>query len=254
MELNWTTFILEIVNFLVLVWLLKRLLYRPVKEMIQQRKLDLEEQLQKSRDMKSEAEQLVVQYKHRLADWEKERQDAKNQLNCEIEEQRERLLAKLEDELSTQKMKNTSLIEREKRMYQVRCELRGVELGARFAARLLTQVASEELESRLIDMVMAEMPRLPDEQHNMLTTMEDTGRQLTAEIISAYPLSEKRRQELQTYLNTVTARQLPVAFSQDPQLLAGLRITIGPWIIDANLAEELRGFAAAAQDSSNGQF
>ena len=30
MELDWTTFVLEIVNFLVLVWILQRYLYRPV--------------------------------------------------------------------------------------------------------------------------------------------------------------------------------------------------------------------------------
>jgi F-type H+-transporting ATPase subunit b len=33
-ELNWTTFVLEILNFLVLVWLLKHFFYQPVKGVI----------------------------------------------------------------------------------------------------------------------------------------------------------------------------------------------------------------------------
>ena len=37
MELNWTTFALEAVNFMVLVWILKRFLYKPVLAAIAQR-------------------------------------------------------------------------------------------------------------------------------------------------------------------------------------------------------------------------
>jgi len=245
-ELNWTTFILEILNFLVLVWLLKRLLYRPVKEMIEKRRISIEEQLQKIRDMRSEAEQLTAQYTHRLADWEKVRQEARVQLEREIGVERERLLAELKDELSAQRMKNETLLERKKRDQQEQCELRGVELGARFAAGLLGQVASAELESRLVGLLIAEMQKLPEEQSNMLATMNENGQHHTAEIASAYPLSEEQRHELQTYLNNLLPQPLLINFSQDPKLVAGLRIKVGPWIIDANLAEELRAFAAAA--------
>ena len=38
MTLSWPTFILEIVNFLVLVWILKRFLYQPILQAIEERK------------------------------------------------------------------------------------------------------------------------------------------------------------------------------------------------------------------------
>ena len=247
MELNWTTFFLEILNFLVLVWLLKRLLYLPVKEMIEKRRLSLEEQLQKTRDMKKEAEQLTAQYTHRLADWEKERQEARTQLEREIAVEREHLLSKLEDELSARKKKNEILDERNKREQQEQCEFRGVEMGARFAANLLARVASEDLESRLIELLMAEIRDLPDEQRNVLATISDESQNHTAEIASAYLLSEQRRHDLQIYVNDLLDKPLAITFIQDPKLLAGVRIKVGPWIIDANLAEELRAFSAAAQ-------
>ena len=34
MQIDWTTLVLEIINFLVLVWILKRFLYKPVMEAI----------------------------------------------------------------------------------------------------------------------------------------------------------------------------------------------------------------------------
>ncbi|WP_054775053.1 hypothetical protein [Methylogaea oryzae] len=42
MELDWSTIALEIVNFLILVWLLKRLLYKPVQDIIAQRRAAIE--------------------------------------------------------------------------------------------------------------------------------------------------------------------------------------------------------------------
>ena len=38
MQIDWTTFALEIINFLVLVWILKRFLYRPVLDTLARRR------------------------------------------------------------------------------------------------------------------------------------------------------------------------------------------------------------------------
>lgn len=38
MQIDWTTFVLEIVNFLALVWLLKRFLYTPVLDVLARRR------------------------------------------------------------------------------------------------------------------------------------------------------------------------------------------------------------------------
>ena len=45
MELSWPTFFLEIINFLVLVWILKRFLYKPVLEAIAHRKAVIDKTL-----------------------------------------------------------------------------------------------------------------------------------------------------------------------------------------------------------------
>ena len=42
MELSWSTFFLEIINFLVLVWILKRFLYKPVMDVIARRREGIE--------------------------------------------------------------------------------------------------------------------------------------------------------------------------------------------------------------------
>jgi F-type H+-transporting ATPase subunit b len=44
-ELDWMTFVLEVINFLVLIWILNRLLYRPLMNVIAQRKAAIQKTL-----------------------------------------------------------------------------------------------------------------------------------------------------------------------------------------------------------------
>lgn len=247
MELNWTTFVLEIVNFLVLVWLLQRLFYRPVREMIEKRRQGIEAQLQRSRDMQEKAEELMNQYESRLQDWETERQAARLRLDSEMEDERRRLLTLLHEEMTAERKKREVLAERKLKEHNEQSEMRALELGARFVACIFKDLSSLEVESRLIDLLLRQIGDMPGEQMNGLLSMAESGRQQTVQVVSAYPLDEPRRHELEKYLHNLLPSPLPCSFSVDRELLAGLCITVGPWIIHANLRDELRAFASVAQ-------
>ena len=45
MQFNWSTFVLEIINFVVLVWILKHFLYRPVLSLLEKRREKIEQSL-----------------------------------------------------------------------------------------------------------------------------------------------------------------------------------------------------------------
>lgn len=248
MELNWTTFILEILNFLVLVWLLKHLFYKPVKEMIAHRRQAVEGQLQEARAMEAQAEKLRAQYEGRLTDWERERQAARKQLAGEIEEERRRLLAELREELAAERKRNEVLEERKASEQLRHSEMRGLDLGARFAARLLQEFGSAELEMRLTEMLLTEVRQLPPERIQALAAESRGGKAETVQVLSAYPLDVERRQNLQHALDSLFSRSLAYDFHEDRELIAGLRITIGSWVIHANLRDELRSFAAIAHE------
>ena len=61
MEFDWTTFILEIINFLILVWILKRFLYRPVLGVVARRRAGIEKTLADARRIEAEAGELRQQ-------------------------------------------------------------------------------------------------------------------------------------------------------------------------------------------------
>ena len=63
-------------------------------------------------------------------------------------------------------------------------------------------------------------------------------------MITAFPLTDAQRHRLKQALVKVTRPNMPFRFEQDSELLAGVRIIIGAWVLAANLQEELKGFTA----------
>jgi F-type H+-transporting ATPase subunit b len=244
-ELSWSTFLLELVNFLILVWILKRFLYRPILGVIAKRRAGIEKSLSDAEAMRTEAEALRERYEGRLGDWEEERQRAREVLKQEIEEQSVRALAELKATLEQERERARVSEARREADSARKTEEAALANGARFASRLLAQAAGPELEARLLELVLTELSRLPAER---VATLRSTWSKLPEAIVvaSAFALSDSQRRKLEQALARTTGRHIPVRFEQDDKLVAGLRVTIGAWVLGANVQDELKGLAKFA--------
>ena len=164
MELNWSTFFLEIANFLVLVWLLKRFLYRPVTNAIAKRQEKIERALQEAASEHRAGEALRGHYADRLADWEREKAAARAAFESEIDQERATRLENLATELEGERRRREVVAERERREIQQRFETKALKLAAAFASRFLARVAGPDLERRLVEVLLEDLPRLSSQR------------------------------------------------------------------------------------------
>ena len=67
MQFDWTTFVLEVLNFLVLLWILKRFLYQPVLEVLDARQARIKAEMAQAEKLQDDAAALGKQYAERLA-------------------------------------------------------------------------------------------------------------------------------------------------------------------------------------------
>ncbi len=242
MELNWPTFFLQIINFLVLVWILKRFLYRPVLEAIAQRKAVIDKTLADAKAKETGAQALVQQYQNRLADWENEKVKLRAAVAEEISAQRAQMMLALESSLKQEREKARVLEERRLNELQNKSEQAGIARGVQFTARLLARAASPELEARLVSLVLEDLSLLPAEQLQAVrAACRQTGIQV--KITSAFPLSGPQRSAIFEKLKELTQNNITAEFNEESRLLAGLRMSIGPWVLRANLEDELAFFA-----------
>ena len=242
MELSWPTFILELVNFLVLVWILKRFLYKPILQAIAQRKAQIEKTLADAKARQSQAETLEQQFQKRLADWENEKEQLRTQLTEEIAARRAHLVAALGDSLKQERDKARVLEERRVNELRSNAEAAGAAAGVQFTARLLDRAAGPEVEAKLIELALEDLQSLPADQiENLRAACRHAGLQI--KVTSAFAVSAGLRDAIELELKKLTEDSAAVKFAEDRQLLAGLRISMGPWVLRANLADELEFFA-----------
>ncbi|HLZ35885.1 MAG TPA: F0F1 ATP synthase subunit delta [Nitrospira sp.] len=249
MELDWTTFALEIVNFLVLVWLLKRLLYKPVLNAIAVRKADIQRTLSEAETMRQEAQALREQYEHRQAGWIEEKETARSQMLEEVNAERVRLLAALRSSLEQEREKAKALEERRLSELTRQVEDAAIAQGGRFAARLLSRFASAELEARLVELVVGDLRRLSEERRQIIRTACAKG---NAPVIvsSAYVLGQPQRESVTEAVQSLLDRSVSFEWQEDAHLLAGIRLSLGPWMLGANLQDELKFFTEALRPVS----
>ena len=242
MELDWTTFILELINFLVLIWILNRFLYRPVMNVIAQRKAAIQKTLSEAEAVRSDAKALQTQYENRLTQWEQEREKARAQLRDEISAERVRLLEDLRTELDQERKKDAAVEQRRMKDFRVEAETTAILQGGMFASRLLSRLGGPELERKIIDLVIQDLSQLSDDQVQGIRSAPATAR-LLMQITSAYPLDKAQREVLSQACRTLAGREVTCEFLEDKNLVAGLRITVGSLVFRANLQDELSFFA-----------
>jgi F-type H+-transporting ATPase subunit b len=242
MEFDLTTFILEVINFLVLVWLLKRFFYRPVLAVIEARQAATAKTMADAEATRREAETLKGVCGTRLAGIEQERLAARSALDAEIAAERARRLAAVEAEVDADRQRRQMLEARERAEREAALEREAVNIAARFASRFLDRLAGPELSAKLADLALSDLDALAPEK---LDALRDPAASI--KVVSAYPLDAARRAAFTEALSRLAGRAVTPEFSDDAMLKAGVCIMAGAWVLMANLRDEL-GFFSGSLD------
>jgi len=245
MEIDTTTFILELINFIVLVWILHRFLFRPVMSTMDKRRAAIDADISKARELREAADKLRAQYEGRLDDWEKEKASAREVLNKELADRRAQGVAQAR-EAATQEAQRLARTEDQRRAAWERVtERRAMEQGAQFTARLLDRLSGPELDQGLARLFMEDLGTWPREKLDVLiaAAREAQGKVTVA---SARPLPAEVRQELERSLTERLGISIVAEYVIDSSVISGMRLTFGAWLIQADVGDELAFFAREA--------
>lgn len=244
MQINWSTLILEVINFLVLMWILKRIFYIPIKEAIEKRKEVIQQSLDKARQVDDEAKKLMAQYETRLSDWEKEKRQKELTLKQDLEDEKNQALEHLRTTLGKEREKNQAqeskrlqaIILKEERLAEVR--------ATKLAAKLLERLVGPEMENKIIELFIEQIIGISQEKIILIKNELVNNAGVIIKIVSAFPIEDQQRKNLSSTIKKLFDQvDLKFNFTQDGKLLAGLCVAIGSIIIHADIHDELKFFS-----------
>ena len=249
MELNGTTFILELINFAVLVWLLKHFFYRPVMNAVDNRRKNIENTLQQALTTQEEVDALKHQYEKNLKQLDQQAAIKDQQLAKELAAKRDARMAELEKEMQEERERIESLCAHQQDENWRALEIQAANLSIRLVSQLMTKFAGKELEQLIITRMLAEIDHIPEskKRHIAESVREDSS---DVKVTSAFELdSDLKKQLEQALINIVGDAPLSFIYKTDPSILSGIVIVIDSFQIEASLNGELRFFQEALRES-----
>jgi F-type H+-transporting ATPase subunit b len=235
------TFAFEILNFLVLLWLLQRFLYKPIKAAIARRQLALDEGLRQAQLREEAAAAREREYLDNLAAWEEEKTRQLAELQQSLSREREKGLLKVREAAEAEKTRLQILKERDLEIQEQQSREQAVRAALHLTRRMLDRLAGEALDRLLLQVLMEDLGRLSATEIEALRTSlaQQQGRVTVA---GARPLPPAEMERLRQTLVGLLGHEVQCATLLDAELVSGVRITIGARVLHANLGDELAFF------------
>lgn len=249
MTIDWFTFTAQLINFLILVWLLKRFLYGPIVRAIEDREAKMAQRVEEVDAAQQAAEREEARYRQKVQELEHTREELVAETTREIEEwKREHLEAARRDVEQTRSEWQRGL-EREQEAFVRELRQRAGGQAQEVARTVLQKLADVSLESRIIDSFLDQLRNLGEQQRQELAAAIHNGE---AEIVvkSAFEMSEEGRSKIQQVMDELFATRSP-QFRTDDALICGIELQAGgykvAWSIGETLEELEEEFATALE-------
>jgi F-type H+-transporting ATPase subunit b len=195
MSFSWSTFALQAVNLLVLVWLLKRFLFKPVRTIVAQRKAEITRARAEAQAATQRAEQERQQFERRHAEIEAQRQAVIDQARAELASERSGMIESARAEM--EKVKSTALkrLDEERESTARQMADQSVQIAVRLAQSLLRQIAAPRLDELFLGRLLDHLDKLTINERSVL--LDESGRNGGNLIVTtACPLDSDAKDEV----------------------------------------------------------
>ncbi len=246
MHLQWSTIALQTINFVVLVWLLQRFLYKPVLRMIDARKAELQQQYDNANVAEQKAKAGLAEVETLRANIAAERDATLKAAAAQEEEAAKARRAQAEREAAAffEGMRNKLAKERDKALIEAR--KLAIDLGTDIARRLLVEMPVERGAEAWLQRIERYLGALPDGDLAALIRQFEGGGALS--VITAWPLPpeaiETWRGRLQRSLGDRTA----IAFAVNPDLIAGVELRFPSAVLQFSWQSALAAVRSEVED------
>lgn len=243
MGLDWFTLVAQVVNFLVLVWLLKHFLYDRIVRAMNEREAKIAGRLEEAARTRASAVQEAELFRTRNRELEEQRDRMLAQAEEEAESHRQQLMeaAHLETERAQMQWLETLQQERQELLRDFRERLgQGVFTLARQG---LKELADADLEEQILKIFVQRLRTLdPAEREAIVAAVRASDQEV--EIRTAFPVMPEAREGLSQSLHQALGERVEVRFTTAPEVICGIELWADSHRLVWNLDSYLEGVQA----------
>lgn len=248
MEINWFTFLAQLLNFFVLVWLLKRFLYKPILNAIDEREKNIVSQLQYATEKEAEAILEKSEFQKRNESFDQERKELMDKAIADTNEEREKRLENTRNEVAELRLKlESTLVEMQENMKQELIQKTKKEVLA-IAKMTLHSLASISLEEQTIAIFLNHLKEQSlKDKNRFIKAFKESKKPI--EIISAFDLSEKQKAEIEQAISSIIEQKPFIQTSIKPELICGIELITNGFKLAWSISEFIETFEKSISET-----
>jgi F-type H+-transporting ATPase subunit b len=238
MLINWFTVIAQAINFLILVWLLKRFLYKPILHAIDEREKGIATQLAQAEAKVAEAQKERDEFQHKNEAFDKERAALLKTATDDANAQRQRLLDEVRKDADALRAKRQDALRTEQRnLSQDIIRLTQKQVFA-ITRKTLLDLAGTGLEERIGDVFVQRVRALTGEAKEQLATAFKASNHAVS-VHSAFELPAAQKGAIEKAVKETLAPDAQVQFETAPELVSGIELSTGGQKVAWSIADYL---------------
>jgi F-type H+-transporting ATPase subunit b len=255
MQIDWFTVGAQALNFLILAWLLKRFLYKPVLDAIDAREQLIARQLAQAQAEESEARQERDTYRQKNAHFEDKRDALLSQASDEAKAERQRLLDLARQEADDLQTAARHALNDELQHLQHDIARRSREEAFAIARKMLGDLADTTLEERISSVFVRRLRVLDGAlKDNLIKAIATSPDPVLVRCGVALPAQQQAqiRHAINDTLDPL-ASALAVHFQTDPDIISGIELSVSGRKVAWSIADHLDALekSAAAAAANN---
>jgi F-type H+-transporting ATPase subunit b len=236
--INWFTVFAQMLNFLILVALLRGFLYKPILKVMRKRQALLEERWQEAERLQAEAQQTLLSYRQQQQEFQQQQAALLAEVQAAIEQDRQHQLAQLRQEIGEQRAAWQTDLHREQDAFLRTLRQKVIHQTYAIARQALTDLANADLERQIVQVFCDRLHHLDAPQRQAISqAIAQTNQPIS--IRSSFEMPIDLRQTVIDELHSQFSIAHPLEFVTASNLLCGIEIKLAGqeivWSLDTYL-------------------
>ncbi|MEO6669592.1 MAG: hypothetical protein ABIN36_08975 [Ferruginibacter sp.] len=256
MKINWFTVIAQVINFLILVWLLKKFLYKPILNAVSEREKKITGQLKDADDKKAAAQKEQDDFKKKNEDFDQQKKSLMDKAVADANAEKQRLTdeAKTEADTVRSNMEKASK-EKQEQDNGVIAEKTQKQVFA-ITRKALADIASISLEEQSANTFVKHLEALKDDgKKQFIDAFKFNSNAILVK--SAFDLPAKQQGEINNAVNVILSADTHLQFKTTPELISGIELSTNGYKISWSFSEYLnsleKNISATMKDNNKPQ-
>lgn len=225
MLIDWFTVVAQAVNFLILVWLMKRFLYQPILNAIDGREQRIAAELADAAAKKADAQAEREEFQRKNDEFNRQHLALLNQARGEATAERQRLFDAARKDADELRDKQQAKLRNEFQVLHAEIASRTRAEAFAIARQTLADLAGESLEARVVEVFIRRLQDLDDGEKKRLASMLQAS-SIAVVVRSAFELQPAQRALVETAIQETFNSGTPARFEIVRDLISGVELVM----------------------------